>query len=202
MKSKYYKLKHTPTGRYWDGYSSKFSATGMKFSSIQILGDQLHRQSNTFKLSHDFNQLWANECSVEEITIVETSSSTNFDLDRISKSSKYMTDLIKLHTRSFYEHYTKMLIKEKGKVKYNYCVVLDYEYPYDEFLESIKNLGYNSRSYKKTYRYLWVEDDTLMSCIVLLGHYSKTIKLQELHEPTYQAIKDLNLDPSGESNGS
>jgi hypothetical protein len=188
MRSRNFKIKDTKTGQFWSGYGSAFSDRGSDFASWDAAAYEVNRQIGRH---HITVRDWIKDAAIieYEVSITEVGSEP---LIPMVERSKFYERLKKDYGREFIKNYSRFYENKETRGKYKFAIqVVNSDYA--EFRESMKNLGFSSRHYKKTDSWLWIEDEQVMLRAKLLDYVVRAVYLEN-EEKILQENIDRTLD--------
>lgn len=168
MRQKQFKIQNTATGLFWNGYSSSFSESGTTFSSYEDAGNRIESQ---LKMKHNMNDWLLNAKVIEyEIIVQERETQT---AKHCVMTYRFHEHLKKNYGHNFLRTYKKIRNDKTITEPFKYAVNIKRD-SFKEFRESLKDLGFSSRHYKKVDEWIWVRDPDVVARIKLLN-FDETI---------------------------
>ena len=174
MKSRYYKIKNKDTAEFWSGYGSSFTKNGAEFKSLEDVGIAITAQ---LKMRHSSIKDWVNTAQVLEydVLIVQNPNVLYAVGDTIKLAALYLT-IRNDQDQQFLYGFKKLISGAKPLEIKHAAKIVPREY--EEFRKTLKDLGYNSRSYRKIGPWIWFSEDAIGALIRLLPGVDKVVSLQ------------------------
>jgi len=189
MSKKCYKIKRTDTNQFWSGYGSAFSIGGQTWNTSESAAYSLQQQ---LSYRHASIKDWLHLAVIVEFEIV-TNEIGSFTAKEAILRNRLTAKLRKDYGDQFVKHYVKMQQDTTTKNKYKHAVQV-YNEDFSEFRETLKGLGYSSRHYKKTDKWLWVEDDEVVLRMKLIEGVSKMVDLAQIEADFQDMVANYSND--------